>query len=249
LSKPADHSIGIFVRNAWILLGFQLVAAAAALAVTAWAALQVRPLLAERERLEMLIIEANARVQQLSTEGERLAKSIIEAEARVQQLSADEERARETVSMLEKRTAALRLELQGARDATPVLTAAIKAFHNKQYALAIVKYDEALKLNPGDPYIYNLKSYSQFKAGDLHGAIDTLSRALQMDPSYDWGYFDLARYQCAAGSPAAALSTITGALELRGQRIQSAIDFFLSKDGEFRKLCADIVGDLRKLKE
>ena len=39
--RSAEHSILTFVRNAWVLLGFQLLAAAAALVVTAWAALQV----------------------------------------------------------------------------------------------------------------------------------------------------------------------------------------------------------------
>jgi tetratricopeptide (TPR) repeat protein len=219
--KPAAHSVGLFVRNAWTLLVFQLAAAAVALAVTVWAAFQVRPLLEERDRL---------------------ASSIAK-------LSEDEKQAREAVSVLESRAADLRRDLQGARDATPVLTDAITAFHRKEYAGAIVKYDEASKLNPGDPYIYNLKSYSQFKAGDFNGAIDTLTWALQMNPAYEWGYFDLARYYCAAGKPQTALAAIKAALGLRGEGIRSGIEFFLSKDGEFRRLCADISGDLRKLAE
>jgi tetratricopeptide (TPR) repeat protein len=141
----------------------------------------------------------------------------------------------------------LRSELQGARAATPVLTEAINAYHQRQYAQAIVKYDEALRLNPGDAYIHNLKSYSQFKAGDATGAAQTLSRALQIDPTYDWGYFDLARYQCAAGAPRDALRTIADALEARGTPIRSAIGFFLSNDGEFSRLCRDIRADLRQL--
>jgi len=221
-------SVSIFVRNAWRLLAIQLVAAAAAVAVTVWAALQVRPLLEERE--------------QLSRQNEQLSKSIVEAKARVDNLIAEER-------SLKQRVAALRAELQGARDATPVLTQAINAFHQKEYDRAVVKYDEALKLNPGDAYIHNLKSYSQFKAGDFSGAVETMSRALQINPAYEWGYFDLARYQCAAGAPDAGLRTITGALEARGDSIRSAIQFFLTKDGEFRRLCAPIAGTLRKLAE
>ena len=153
-------SVSIFVRNAWRLLAIQLVAAAAAVAVTVWAALQVRPLLEERE--------------QLSRQNEQLSKSIVEAKARVDNLIAEER-------SLKQRVAALRAELQGARDATPVLTQAINAFHRREYDRAIVKYDEALKLNPGDAYIHNLKSYSQFKAGDFPGAAETMSRALQIN--------------------------------------------------------------------
>jgi tetratricopeptide (TPR) repeat protein len=217
--SPATHSLRTFVRNAWVLLVFQLIAAAGAVGITAWATLQVRPLLAQRDQLKREIADAMGRVETLSVQENALKESI----------------------------KTLGDELKGARQATPVLTEAINAFHRKQYAEAITKYDEALRLNPGDAYIHNLKSYSQFKAGDLAGAARTLSRALQIDPTYDWGYFDLARYQCGAGSPDEALRTITGALKTRGDSVRRRIDFFLTKDGEFTTLCRDIRGDLRKL--
>lgn len=226
--KTSEHSIRTFVRNAWMLLAFQLIAAAAALAVTGWATLKVRPLLVERERLETSIAES---------------KTLLEG------LNAREARARIEIADLEKQTVLLRAELKGARDATKVLTDAINAFHRKQYAAAVDKYDEALRLNPGDPYIFNLKSYSQFKAGDTNGAIETMLQSLKMDPSYEWGYFDLARYQCAAGLPQAALGTITKAVEIRGKSIQQAAAFFLEKDGEFRRLCAPVIAELRKIAE
>lgn len=226
MATQGERSIRAFVRNAWTLLAFQLVAAAAAVAVTAWATFQVRPLLAERERL---------------------TEAIAEAELRVDDLQKKESQARDSLSELEKRAATLRAELKGARASTPILTEAIRAYHKKNYAQAIAKYDEALRLNPGDAYLYNLKSYSQFKAGDFQGAISTLSRALQLDPSYDWGYFDLARYQCAAGLPDAAVGTIAEALKTRGQPIRSGIRFFLAKDGEFVRLCATVRNKLERL--
>jgi predicted TPR repeat methyltransferase len=92
-----------------------------------------------------------------------------------------------------------------------------------------------------------LKSYSQFKGGDLEGAARTLTRGLELDPTYDWGYFDLARYQCAAGSPEAALATVKRALNSRGEPIRARIRFFSSNDGEFRRLCASILKDLNVL--
>lgn len=221
-----EKSIRVFVRNAWVLLTFQLIAAAAALAVTAWATLEVRPLLSERERLE---------------------KAIADSRLQLDDLKARQDRARVEIAALENQAAAARAELKGARDATPALTDAINAFHRKDYARAVAKYDEVLKLNPGDPYVYNLKSYSQFKVGDVAGAINTLSRSLQMDPSYEWGYFDLARYQCAEGSPEAAVRTIRSALEARGETIRRGTAFFLEKDGEFRRLCRPVIAELRDL--
>jgi len=221
-----EHSIRTFVRNAWVLLGFQLLAAAAALIVTAWATLQVRPLLAEREQL---------------------ASEIASGKAQLEALRAEEERARTEIAALQAQAATARAELQGARAATPVLTAAIESFHRKDYAAAIAKYDQALELNPGDAYVYNLKSYSQYKAGDVDSAIDTLSRSLEMNPAYDWGYFDLARYQCAARAYDDALETIARALAARGESIRRGAAFFLANDGEFVRVCRPIVADLRAL--
>jgi len=225
--KTAEHSIYAFVRNAWLLLAFQMIAATAALAVTAWATLKVRPLLLEKERLEADIKTGQTRLEELKS---------TEASTRIE------------MAELDKKLGTLRTELKGARDATKVLSEAIEAFHNKQYGSAIASYDEALRLDPGDPYILNLKSYSQFKAGDSDGAIRSVTESLSMDPSYEWGYFDLARYQCARGSPEAALGTISKAIESRGKSIRQATGFFL-KDGEFRRLCAPIVAELRKLAE
>jgi small glutamine-rich tetratricopeptide repeat-containing protein alpha len=183
----------------------------------------------------------------LLAEREQLEAAIRQGQGRLVELRASEVKARAEISELEKQAATLRAELKGAREATPVLIEAINAFHRKNYKLAIARYEQALRLNPGDSYIYNLMSYSQFKSGDLAGAIKTLSQSLKLDPSYDWGYFDLARYQCAAGMPGDALETIRRAAEARGTSIRRMTSFFLSEDGEFRRLCASVLPQLRAL--
>jgi tetratricopeptide (TPR) repeat protein len=162
------------------------------------------------------------------------------------QLASAEERARKEVTDLEQRAAQLRDELQGARDSTPALAEAIRDDDAKDYARAIAKYNEAIKLDPGDATIQDLKSYSQFKAGDSKGAIDTISRDLELHPAYDRGYFDKARYQCAQRASDAAFQTIKDALEKRGDKVRSDLRNAL-KDGEFDRLCADIRGKLLQL--
>jgi Flp pilus assembly protein TadD len=204
----------------------QLVAAAAAVAVTAWATIQVRPLLAQRERL---------------------SSEIAAARTRIEALDAEERNAQARIAKLQAQTTELTDSLEGARKATPILSSAINAFHRREYSQAVRHYNEALQFNPGDPYIYNLKSYSQFRGGDLDGAVQTLTRGLELDPTYDWGYLDLARYQCATGSPEAALATVKRALTSRGTTIRAAIRFFSNNDGEFRRLCASILKDLEVL--
>jgi tetratricopeptide (TPR) repeat protein len=214
-----SHGVWSFVRSARILLVFQLLAAAAAVGVTGWAALRVRPLLEQRDTLRREIEADTSRARELAAE----------------------------VATLDERARNLRNELEGARAATPLLSQAINAFHAKRYSDAIAKYDAAIAVNPGDAYIHNLKSYSQFKVGDVSGAAQTMARALQLDPTYDWGYFDLARYQCAGGASQAALGTLRDAVQRRGDSIRNAAKFFLAQDGEFRRLCADIRNDIAAL--
>jgi tetratricopeptide (TPR) repeat protein len=215
-----------FVRSAWALLLFQFVAAAVAVGVTAWAAFQVRPLLAEKERLTLDVGKARAQLRELEHSS---------AKARLE------------LAGLQQRLEDVRSELKGAREATPALIEGINAFHRRQYALAIARYDEALRLNPGDAYIYNLKSYSQFKARDVKGAAQTVSRSLALSPDYDWGYFDLARYQCAAGNGAAAIGTLQAAVAARGDAIRDLAPVFLERDGEFRRLCSGVLPDMVRL--
>ncbi|MEW8523993.1 MAG: hypothetical protein AB2552_13165 [Candidatus Thiodiazotropha endolucinida] len=215
-----------FVRSAWTLLFFQLTAAAVAVAVTAWATFRVQPLLAEKERLEVEVKERQEQVALLKSAQEKAETEYAEAKNQLNHV---------------------RSELKGAREATPALIEGIHAFHRKRYQLAITHYNEALRLNPGDAYIYNLKSYSQFKAGDLTGAISTMSRSLEMDPTYDWGYFDLARYQCAFGAGTDAVTTLRAALEMRQPFIKRLAPVFLSEDGEFQRLCAEVLNEMRSL--
>lgn len=215
-----------FVRSAWVLLLFQLGAAAVAVGVTAWATFQVRPLLAERERLELEV-------------GERRAQLVA--------LEEERERVRTESAALRRELDGLRAELKGAREATPALIEGINAFHRREYRLAVARYDEALRLNPGDAYIYNLKGYSEFKSGALTGAIATMKKSLDLVPSYDWGYFDLARYQCASGALAEAVDTVRSAVEKRAESVRALAPVFLDGDGEFRRLCARVLPQMRAL--
>ncbi|MEO8441097.1 MAG: hypothetical protein ABI547_01285 [Betaproteobacteria bacterium] len=215
-----------FVRSAWVLLLVQLAAAVVAVGVTAWATFRVRPLLAEKERLEINVQERQKQLAELRRAQDKAQTEYSEAKHQLD---------------------AVRAELKGAREATPALIEGINAFHRKQYRLAITRYDEALRLNPGDAYIHNLKSYSQFKAGDLTGAIATMSKSLEIEPTYDWGYFDLARYQCASGGDSDAVATLRAALAKRDLSVKKLAPVFLAEDGEFRKLCAAVLPQMRAL--
>jgi hypothetical protein len=72
-TRPTGTFVRTFVRQAWILLAFQLIAAAAAVVVTAWAAAQVRPLLVQRDELRTVVLGTQ--------------KQIAEAERRMAELN------------------------------------------------------------------------------------------------------------------------------------------------------------------
>lgn len=202
-----------FVRSAWVLLFFQLFAAFAAVGVTAWAAFQVRPLLAQRD--------------QLARDVDGLSRQKAELESKRQTLAAENERLAERLT---------RGRQEARVRAADFIRRGINAYHAGDFAGAIRNYEEALQLDPENAYVLDLKSYSQFRGGDLDGAISSISTALSVDPSYVYGYSELARYACAAGRHDLAVETYQRA---KGDHpgVVNLFSSLLRDDGEFARLC------------
>jgi tetratricopeptide (TPR) repeat protein len=203
-----------FVRSAWMLVLFQLVAAFAAVGVTAWAAFQVRPLFEQRQALRADIAALSAQKQSLEEESHRL--------------TADNERLAQSLTRGRQEAR--------VRAADPIRHG-INAFHAGDYAAAIASYDEALALDPDNAYVLDLKSYSQFRAGDNDGAISSISTALSVDPNYLYGYSELARYACAAGRFDQAADTYKRA-KTEHPGVSDLFAGLLRDDGQFARLCA-----------
>lgn len=114
--------------------------------------------------------------------------------------------------------------------------AGIKAYHQGKYKEAIASYDRALEKAPNDAYVWNLKGYSLFKAKRYNESVQALLKAVEVDPQYAWGYFDLARVYCAIKRPDAATEAMRHAIRLRPNLREIA-----AKDREFTKLCGSLV--------
>jgi tetratricopeptide (TPR) repeat protein len=130
---------------------------------------------------------------------------------------------------LEKQISELRTALTASRSA-------IAAFHQQDYATALKFYDQALAADPDDAYLLNLRAYTLFKQHKYDDALAEELRSVRADPNYAWGYFDLARFQCALGRRDDARDSITKALGLNPD-----LRDIMRGDGEFRRLCGGIV--------
>jgi tetratricopeptide (TPR) repeat protein len=205
-----------FVRSAWTLLLFQLVAAFVAVGVTGWAAFQVRPLFEQRERLSVEVAALGEEKRTLEAQRQSLVSDNQELAGRL------------TRSRQEARVRAADFIRQG-----------INSYHQKNWSGAIANYDRALELDPENAYALDLKSYSQFRAGDLNGAIASITTALSGDPSYVYGYSELARYACAASQFDLAVETYTRA-KADYPAVVSLFAQLLRDDGEFARLCAPV---------
>jgi tetratricopeptide (TPR) repeat protein len=210
----SSHPVNRFVRSAWTLVLLQLVAAFAAVGVTAWAAFQVRPLFEQRKVLTADIAALSKQKEALAQEGARLGA---ENDRLAERLTRGRQEAR-------------------VRAAEPVRRG-INAYHAGDYAGAIAAYDEALALDPENAYVLDLKSYSQFRANDLESAITSVTAALAADPTYVFGYSELARYACAAGKFDLAVSTYARA-QAQHKDAPSLFASLLRDDGQFARLCA-----------
>jgi tetratricopeptide (TPR) repeat protein len=154
----------------------------------------------------------------------------------VKALESDATMLRKENRELIQRADAMRNEIGGLREALTASREAIVAFHQRDYGTAVTLYNQALRADPNNAYLLNLKAYSLFKLKRGQDAIDVQRESVRVDPDYAWGYFDLARFQCAAGDFDGAQKSIEVALKKR-----PALHSTMEKDGEFQRLCAPIL--------
>jgi tetratricopeptide (TPR) repeat protein len=133
------------------------------------------------------------------------------------------------VNDLKSQLATYRAALNAAREG-------INEYHAGNYSDAVASYDSALKLDPSNAYLLDLKGYSLFKGKRLDEALTALHQSVQANPHYAWGYFDLARVYCAQHNFTDAKVAIDNAL-----RIDSKLKRKMEMDGEFRMLCQPIL--------
>ena len=137
---------------------------------------------------------------------------------------------------LRARNDSLRSQIGGLREALGASRAAITAFHQGDYATAVALYDRAIKKDSGNAYLLNLRAYALFKQHRLEDALASELLSVKADSTYAWGYFDLARFQCAMGRRPDARLAIA-----RARVLDTSIATIMRMDGEFRNLCGDLV--------
>jgi tetratricopeptide (TPR) repeat protein len=154
--------------------------------------------------------------------------------ARAYARQAEEEASR--VRELRSQSKELSVQVAGLREALSASRLAIAAFHQGDYATALTYYNEALRADPNNAYLLNLRAYALFKRHRYEDALAEEVLSVRADPTYAWGYFDLARFQCALGKRDDARRSIAKALSL-DLRLRD----IMRTDGEFRRLCGSIV--------
>jgi tetratricopeptide (TPR) repeat protein len=150
-------------------------------------------------------------------------------------------------SDLRQQAEAMRAEIRGLREALTASRDAIIAFHQRDYARAVTLYDQALRADPKNAYLLNLKAYALFKLKRFSDAVAVQEESIRVDPSYAWGYFDLARFQCAAARAAASEATRVAHFQDARKAIKMALEgrpglrSTMEQDGEFQGLCATVL--------
>jgi len=176
-----------------------------------------------------LIAVMAVQTRRLSSRAEYLRTEALQQAQRASQARSAAERA-------EAQAETLRKEISNLREALGASRMAIAAFHQGDYSTALKYYDAALQADPGNAYLLNLRAYALFKQHRYEEAIAAETLSTKADPAYAWGYFDLARFQCAVGKRGDARQSIKKALELRPD-----LRSIVQQDGEFRRLCGEIV--------
>jgi tetratricopeptide (TPR) repeat protein len=143
-------------------------------------------------------------------------------------------RASSTMFRLQEYSEKLRGYIERQRAGLTELRAAVVAFHRREYDTALSRYDETLRTNPDNAYVLNLKAYSLFTLNRVDEAVEVQKKGVEVDDEYAWGFFDLARFQCAAGDFRRARGSIARARN-------EGLDSWMQSDEEFQKLCGPIL--------
>jgi len=182
-----------------------------------------------RRAAVLSVIGATVIIASLAYSAYQLRQLSLEVQARTAELNA-----------LQTDIGQAKRELAASREAVALVTQGINRYHQGSYSGAIAAYDQALRLDPKNPYIANLKGYSEFKANRLDDSIASLKRAVTIDPTYAWGYFDLARVLCADKKFTEAKDAANKAVALRPEMAG-----VIASDSEFTKLCRPILKPMK----
>lgn len=163
-----------------------------------------------------------------------VAWALIYAAMQLEKLQAKQQELARQVRDTTEELKGTRQELEGARKALSSTRAAINAFHSGDFSQAVSLYDEALSMDPENAYIQNLRAYALFRLKRIDDAIAGERRSVAADPQYAWGYFDLARFLCAAAPSRMdeARRAALKAIDLRPDMRE-----IMRQDGEFQRVC------------
>ena len=133
------------------------------------------------------------------------------------------------VTAAQRHTAAARLVVQAANSGN-------NAYTRHDIRAAIKYYDMGLQADPDNGFLWNLKGGSYFEEGDYPNAVESFRKATEVDPTYAYGFFDLARGYCALNEFDLADQSFGHALQLWSDLRMTA-----ASDGQFRRICRPLV--------
>ena len=197
------------------LLGILLV-----LTAIVYAVLQLRALETQR-------VELRANLESLRAEAARYELRLNGLRSELSVAHNESERSNRELNVV-------REQLARARGSQSAARAAISAFKAGRLEDAVSLYDEALGADPENAYLQNLRAYALFRLHKIDAALEGQQRSVAIDPTYAWGYFDLARFLCASSPPRfdEARTAVARAMELR-----PAMKKIMQDDGEFQRIC------------
>ncbi len=104
---------------------------------------------------------------------------------------------------------------QNPEDENAQITAGMSAYSNNDYQMAINYYKEAIKINPNNGIAYNNIGNTYFRGlKDPKTALQFYTKATQVQPSYGYGWLNLALCQKALGDISGAKTTVAGGLNV-----------------------------------
>lgn len=127
----------------------------------------------------------------------------------------NEDQSEDVIPKIDNTKTLERLAAQSQQEDKAQVKAGVKAYANKEYDEAIAHYQKAIEINPSEGSIYTYVGNVYYRGkNDPETALQYYIQSTTIEPSFNYGWYNLALCQKELGDIAGAKATVSKGLEV-----------------------------------
>ena len=156
-------------------------------------------------------------------EGYSIKQENVERESQLRKTQAELENATKQLNELQ-------MQINNTRESFAIAQLGLNKFLRFDYAGAIKYYEQAIKIDPNNPVLYDFMGYAFLRSNKPSEAVSSLEKSVAINPRYTLGHYNLALAYWASGDHSRAINEVKLLLE-----IDPSFKSVIKGDGQFSK--------------